>query len=156
MTRLQQPPKSFDELADKAVSFDANQLSQVSQSLQNLAQMVDAVRAEARDADRSLWVGDRQVSPFADPQAGGEVNQLLNNTRSVYQNVQASLADLHQCLAQTATAMQRIAGSVHDNSQANQKRLRQLVDAAFNPQAARTAGAPTQSMPPLPTPRRRS
>jgi hypothetical protein len=141
-TRLQQQaPQSFDTLA-KRLDFDVTRLAQVSQYLRTLAQLVDTVRAEARDADKPLRVGARQANPFADPRAGDAAELLAGNTRSVHRNVQDSLADLEQCLTQTAAAMDRIAKSVHDNSQDNQKRLRQLIDAAFNPQA-RPAGRPT-------------
>jgi cysteinyl-tRNA synthetase len=147
-TRLQQQaPQSFDALA-KRLDFDVTQLAQVSKYLQTLAQMVDAVRVEARDADKPLRVGARQASPFADPRAGAEIDLLVSNTRSVHKNVQDSLADLQQCLTQTAAAMDRIAKSVHDNSQNNQKQLRQLIDAAFNP-GARPAGQSSHTMPPL-------
>jgi ABC-type transporter Mla subunit MlaD len=144
----QQQPPSFDQLAKK-IDFDVTQLGQVSQYLRTLAQMVESVRAEARDADKPLRVGARQASPFADPRAGDPVDRLLSNTRSVHKNVQDSLADLQQCLTQTAAAMDRIAKSVHDNSQNNQKQLRQLLDSAFNPQAARSSGQPSHSMPPM-------
>jgi methyl-accepting chemotaxis protein len=141
-TRLQQQPQSFDQLA-KGIDFDVTQLAQVSQYLRTLTQLVDAVRAEARDADKPLRVGARQASPFADPRAGDAVDLLVRNTGSVHKNVQDSLADLHQSLAQTAAAMDRIAKSVQDRSQNNQQQLRQLLDAAFKPHAAPPAGRPT-------------
>jgi ABC-type transporter Mla subunit MlaD len=133
----------------KKIDFDAKQFAVVSQRLKALAQTVYALRAQARAADQPMRVGAGQANPFADTRAGGAVNVLSGNVSSVHKNVQDSLADLQECLRQTAAAIDRVASSVNDHAQDNQKRLRQVLDAAFNPQAARGAGQPSPALPPL-------
>ncbi|GAA5185049.1 hypothetical protein GCM10023322_27920 [Rugosimonospora acidiphila] len=159
-TRLQQgqSTQSFDQLS-KSLAIDVTQLAQVSAYLKTLAQMVDRVRVEVSDADKPLRVGTREANPFADPRAGeaasGEnvVDTLGRNTASVHNNVRGSLDDLQTCLKNTAAAMDRVAKSVHDNSQDNTKRLQQQLDAAFNPQSARPSGQTPHTPPLRPAPK---
>jgi hypothetical protein len=125
--RIDDELRSVDSLRVESISEFAN----VRKHLEAWARVIEMVRPQVREADVPLRAGQSDASMFGDTRASSNVQKIAQKTRNVCVQVDASLADLHKCLKDTASVVDRVARSIQAGNRQDAQRLKRLFDTQF-------------------------